>query len=212
MNQVRTEITDERSFLMNAVKFKTGLFALPTTQLILGTWYNDKPNYMALAWATRVNFKPPLIAMGVNKGHASHEAILKEEQFSLCMPSPDMVEITDYVGIVSGRKIDKSDLFKPYYGELEHAPMIREAPLNLALKLHTTVDLPTNTVFIGEVIESWCEESFLVNGKPDMTKVEPFILTMADNHYWRLGEQVGNAWKAGAALKKRLGDTKSIDE
>lgn len=187
---------------MNHVTFNPKLYALPTTTLILGSWFNDKPTFMALAWATRVNFQPPLIAIGVNQGHASHSAIQQTGQFSLCMPSTNMVEITDYVGLVSARKCDKSGLFEVYYGELKHAPLIRECPLNLALKLYTSVALPTNTVFIGEIVEAWCEENYLDGNTPDMTKVQPFTLTMPDNQYWSLGEKVGDAWKAGKDLKK----------
>ena len=85
---------------MNHVPFDPKLYALPTTTLILGSWLNDKPTYMALAWATRVNFQPPLVAIAVNHGNASHAAIAESGQFSLCMPSTNMVEITDYVGLV----------------------------------------------------------------------------------------------------------------
>ena len=187
---------------MNHVTFNPKLYALPTTTLILGSWFNDQPNFMALAWATRVNFQPPLIAIGVNKAHASHAAITETEQFSLCMPSSNMVEITDYVGLVSARKTDKANLFELFYGELKHAPLIKECPLNLSLKVYTSIDLPTNTVFIGEIVEAWCEESYLVGNTPDMRKVQPFTLTMPDNQYWGLGHKIGDAWKVGKALKK----------
>jgi flavin reductase (DIM6/NTAB) family NADH-FMN oxidoreductase RutF len=187
---------------MSAIMFDPTLFALPTTQLILGTHYRKKPSFMALAWATRVNFQPPLIGIAVNRAHASYEAIVCEKQFSLAVPSTAMVAVTDYVGLVSARKTDKSKLFDLFYGKLERAPLIRDCPLNLALSLHTTVELPTNSVFIGEIVEAWGEESLLSEGKPDMKKVNPFILTMPDNRYWGLGEKVGDAWKSGRVLLK----------
>ncbi len=187
---------------MAKIQFSSKLFALPTTQMILGTHLDNKPTFMALAWATRVNFQPPLIAIGVNKSNKSHEALSESGEFSLSMPSTDMVEITDYVGLVSARKVDKSSLFDLFYGDLKSAPLIGNCPLSLALKLYKSVDMPTNTLFIGEVVEAWCEESLLQDGRPDMTKLDPFILTMPDNQYWRLGEKVGDAWKSGKALKK----------
>ncbi len=143
---------------MSAVIFDSRLFALPTTQLILGAHFQSRPTFMALAWATRVNFQPPLIAIAVNQTHASHEAIICEKQFSLAVPSTAMVAVTDYVGLVSARKTDKSRLFDLFYGRLEQAPMIRECPLNLSLTLHTTAELPTNSVFIGEIVEAFCRQ------------------------------------------------------
>jgi hypothetical protein len=37
--------------------------------------------------------------------------------------------------------------------------------------------------------------------KPDVKKINPFTLTMPDNHYWRVGETAGRAWSAGKKLK-----------
>ena len=188
---------------MSRSQFKNTMFNVPTSQMILGTVHEGKPNFMALAWVTRVNFKPALFAIGVNKGHVTHDAIKETGEFSLSLPGTDMVEITDYTGLVSAKNTDKSALFDLFYGELQSAPMIRQAPLTLSCRLHTTVDLPTNTVFIGELIESWCEDECLTDGKPDMTKINPFMLSMPDNNFWALGEKVGDAWGSGKSLKKQ---------
>lgn len=188
---------------MKKQHFNDKLYALPTTTMILGTRFNAQANFMALAWATRVNFKPPLIAIGVNKNHMSHKAIEETGEFSLCMPSAEMVEITDYVGLVSGRKTDKSKLFDLYYGDLQNAPLIEECPLGLELKLYESISLPTNTVFIGEIVGTWCNRDCLTDGVPDIKKINPLILTMPDNTYWTIGSAAGNAWSAGKTLKKK---------
>ena len=187
---------------MSKSQFKNTMFNVPTSQMILGTMYEGKPNFMALGWVTRVNFKPALFAIGVNKGHVTHDAIMESREFSLSLPSADMVEVTDYTGLVSAKKTDKSELFDLFYGELKSAPMIEQAPLTLACRLHKAVDLPTNTVFIGELVESWCEDDCLTDGKPDVSKIDPFMLTMPDNQFWALGKKVGDAWSSGKALKK----------
>ena len=188
---------------MSKSQFKHNLFNVPTSQMIVGTMRNGKPTFMALAWVTRVNFKPALFAIGVNKGNETHDAISASGEFSLSLPSTEMVEITDYTGLVSAKRTDKSSLFDLFYGELKAAPMIQECPLTLACRLHSSVDLPTNTLFIGELVESWCEESCLQEGKPDVTKLQPFMLTMPDNQFWALGQKVGDAWSAGKSLKRK---------
>ena len=179
-------------------------YVLPMAATILGSLLEDRPNFMALGWLTRVNFKPPLLGVAVNQGHASHKAIVGTEEFSVNFPTCDMVEVTDYVGLVSGKRVDKSGLFNLFYRKLKGAPMISECPLSMECKLVETVELPSNSFFIGEIVGAYSEERFLTDGVPDIKKINPFLLTMPDNGYWSVGELVGRAWSDGKAMKKRL--------
>ena len=187
---------------MEKTNIGTHGFTLPMPQSIVGTHYRGKANYMAVGWVTRVNFKPQLIGIAINKGHATNAGIRDCGEFSINFPSVDMVAITDYVGLVSGKRVDKSGLFTAFYGELESAPLISECPLSIECKLYEAVELPTNPFFIGEIVGTWCEERFMTDGRPDIKKIDPFVLTMPDNRFWSIGDHVGDAWKAGKALKK----------
>ena len=179
-------------------------FILPEPQTILGTMLDGKPNFMALAWITRLNYKPCLMGFGVNQGHASHRAIEATGQFSINLPSVDMVEVTDYVGLASGNRSDKSTVFDVHTGVLENAPLIRDCPLAMEFEVVQTVPMPSNTLVIGELKAAWTEEAYLTDGMVDVTKVRPFTLTMPDNRYWAVGEQVGRAWHDGKAMRDRL--------
>ena len=190
---------------MDKVMVKKNLFCLPWTQTILGTTLKGKVNFMALDWVTRVNFSPPMLGICVNKQNATHEAILDTKEFSVNVPSVDMMEITDYTGLVSGKQVDKSSLFEVFYGELKKAPMIKNCPITIECKVVETVDLPTNNFFIGEMINIYSEEKYLTDEKPDYEKIKPFLLTMPDNTFWSLGNPIGKAWKAGKELKRKLG-------
>ena len=181
-------------------------FILPEPQTILGTMLDGKPNFMALAWITRLNYKPCIMGIGVNQGHASNRAIRDTGQFSINLPGVDMVEITDYVGLASGNRTDKSGLFDVHFGELDHAPLIRACPLSLEFQVIQTIDLPTNTLFVAELKGAWTEERFMTDGYVDVEKVRPFTLTMPDNRFWAVGDQVGRAWHDGKALRDRLKD------
>ncbi len=189
---------------MKKIMIEKNLFCLPWTQTILGTLRNGKPNFMALDWVTRANFDPPMMGICVNNGHASNSAVRETGEFSINVPNVDMVEVTDYTGLVSGKNTDKSGLFEVFSGDLKAAPMITACPVNLECRVIRTVDLPTNTFFIGEIVAIYTEDRFLTDGKPDVRKVRPFLLTMPDNGYWAVGGSVGRAWQAGKAFKERL--------
>ena len=188
--------------MMKKIFEQKNLFCLPWAQTILGTHLKGRANFMALDWLTRVNFKPAMMGICVNKNNATHEAILDTGEFSINLPSIDMVEITDYTGLVSGSRVDKSNLFEVFYGELKAAPMISECPLSLECKVVQTSDLPTNFFFIGEIINIYTEDQYLTGGLLDMKKIKPFLLTMPDNTFWSLGERVGKAWEAGKKIRK----------
>lgn len=188
---------------MDKIVIEKDLFCLPWTQTILGTHLEGKVNFMALDWLTRANYKPPMLGICVNKHNASHAAILDTGEFSVNVPTTDMVEVTDYTGLVSGKRTDKSGLFEIFYGELKAAPMITACPITIECRVLKTVDLPTNSFFIGEIINIFTEDRFLTEGKPDVKKINPFLLTMPDNRYWSVGENIGKAWNAGKALRKQ---------
>ncbi len=190
--------------LMTKIPIEKNQFCLPWTQTLLGSHVQGKPNFMALDWLTRVNFDPAMLGICVGRTHVTNEAIRQTGEFSVNVPSEDMIAVTDYCGLASAKREDKSALFEVFYAELKAAPLITACPVTMACRVVQTVELPTNTFFIGEIISLLTEERFLSAGKPDVKKIRPFLLTMPDNRFWSVGEQVGNAWKDGAAYRERL--------
>lgn len=169
---------------------------MPTT--LVGARVNGKPNYLTVAFCGVVQASPPMIAVTLGKMHHTNEGIRENRCFSVNIPSRYMVEITDYCGIVSGKRTDKSEIFETFYGKLEKAPMIRECPVNLECKLVDILDLGgASEVFIGEIVESYAEERYLCNEIPDIEKIKPIVFSMYDNNYWGIGEHLGKAWSIG---------------
>lgn len=177
-------------------------FFIPMPVMLVGTLVNGKANFMTAGWCSRANANPPMILCGINKAHFTSQGIRDTRTFSLNIPSSDLVEKTDYCGLVSGKTVDKAKIFDVFYGALRTAPMIRECPVNLKCRLIQTVELPTNYLFIGEIAGAFAGAAFIKDGKPDFRAIDPLLLTMPDNSYWKLGEYIGKAWEIGAKLKK----------
>jgi flavin reductase (DIM6/NTAB) family NADH-FMN oxidoreductase RutF len=182
---------------MAKISIGTNVFPVPMPVCLVGANVKGKPNFMAVAWFNRVGSNPVIFAAAINKAHLTAEGIEENGTFSINIPNIDMVPETDYCGIVSGRKKDKSGLFDVFYGELKTAPMISGCPISIELNLLQSVQLPSNTLYLGQVAAAFADESCLVDGKPDVRKIKPFVLTMPDNCYWALGELVGKAWSDG---------------
>lgn len=175
--------------------------SIPMPVTLVGTVIQGKANFMAAGWVTRVNAKPPRIGIGINKANASSEGIKANKSFSVCFPNRSLLEKTDYCGIVSGKKTDKSNVFRLFYGDIQSAPMIEECPLCLECSLVETVEGESNYFFIGEIKGVYAEDSCLQDGKIDPSKTDCLILTMPDNAYRSLGQKIGDAWSIGKNFK-----------
>lgn len=175
--------------------------AYPMPVALVGAHVDGKPTFLTVAWFTMVSFNPPRIAIALGKGHYTNPGIKENKTFSVCLPSEDMVAATDYCGIASGRKTDKSAIFDLFYGELKTAPMIADCPLNMECKLVDIVESGLNEIFIGEIAGTFTEEKFLTDGKPDLSKIKPLILSQPDTSYWNLGKPVARAWSIGKKYK-----------
>ena len=174
-------------------------FPLPVS--IFGVTVGGKPNWIAISWLNQVNGTPTMYAAAINKRHLSNSGIRESGTFSINIPSDDMVQLTDYCGLVSGKKVDKSGVFDCFYGELETAPMISQCPFCIECKLADIVELPSHDLFIGKAVAEYSEERYLRDGKPDFAEMRPFLLSLGDNRYWSLGHQIGKAWGDGVSFK-----------
>jgi flavin reductase (DIM6/NTAB) family NADH-FMN oxidoreductase RutF len=188
---------------MNKIKIDSrAAFLYPMPMILAGSVVDGKANFMAVGWVSRVNFKPPLFAIAIGP-HYTGKGIDENREFSINIPDVSLIERTDYCGLVSGSKTGKSDIFDIFYGELKNAPLIEECPICISCTLYNAIKLPTNTLYIGEPKEVYTEEKYITDNKPDIRKINPFTLTMPDNQYWSIGENLGKAWDIGKNFKKK---------
>lgn len=178
-------------------------FFIPMPVVLVGTQVDGIANFMAVGWCTRANSNPPMIACGIGNHHYTVKGIRASGTFSVNIPSSGMVGKTDYCGLVSGEKVDKSGVFDVFYGTIGTAPMIRECPVTMECRLVQSVPLPANTLFIGEIAGVYADEGVVKDGKPDFQAIDPLFLTMPDNRYWTLGRHAGDAWSAGKGMVQR---------
>lgn len=175
-------------------------FPYPMPMVLVGTLVEGRPNFMAVGWVSRVNYRPPLIAVALGKIHHTNSGIHASRVFSVNVPGVDLLEKVDHCGLVSGRNRDKAALFAVTPGPETGAPLVGECPVSMECRLAQVVDLPTNELFIGEIAGAYAEESCCDDGKPEIRRIRPFTLTMPDNRYWEVGDLAGNAWSAGKRL------------
>jgi len=173
------------------------LYPMPT--VLVGANVKDKPNFITMAHVGIMS--PNTISLGMNKIHYTNNGIKENNSFSVNIPTIENVKKTDYCGLVSGKCEDKAKIFKIFYGKLKNAPMIEDCPINMECNLIKTVDFPHHDIFIGEIVETYSDDSIISNEKVDIKKLDPILFVMNDRGYYKIGDRIAQAWEVGKELK-----------
>ncbi|HOP09137.1 MAG TPA: flavin reductase family protein [Candidatus Methanofastidiosa archaeon] len=176
-------------------------FVFPMPAAIVGANVDDRPNFMTIAYCGVVNSGPTMVAIGTNPSHHTRKGIEANGTFSVNIPDDELVGKTDYIGIYSGKDVDKSELFDVFYGKLGNAPLVGECPINLECKVVKSLELGgMDVIYIGEVVETYCRKDVMTNGLPDIGKIRPLIYAPGSRQYWTIGKKLADAWNVGKEI------------
>ena len=187
---------------MNKSRLAPEALLFPTPSVLVGAMVDGRANFMTAAWCGIASSKPPAISVAIRGERHTLKGILSRREFSINVPSANMVEQVDFCGIYSGRKEDKSKIFDLFFGDLKHAPLVVPCPVNLGCRLRHTLDLGAHILVVGEVTQTHVNENCLTHDqthtpKPDASKIDPLIFSPGTGNYQRLGEIVGQAFSIG---------------
>jgi flavin reductase (DIM6/NTAB) family NADH-FMN oxidoreductase RutF len=179
----------------------------PTPVFIVGT-YDDagKPNLMAAAWGGICCSRPPCISVSLRKATYTYGNIVTRSAFTINIASEQYVKEADYMGLVSGRDVDKFAAagLTAVKSELVDAPYVAEFPMALECKLLHTLEIGLHTLFVGEVLDIKADtDTFNADGKLSIQKVRPILWAPDDGGYYSVGEYLGPAFSIGNANKEK---------
>ena len=183
-----------------------GTLLYPAPVLVVGT-YDDagRPNIMTAAWGGVCCSQPPCIAVSLRKATYTYGNIVARGCFTVSIPSERHIREADYVGMASGRDVDKwkKTGLTPVRSEHVDAPFVAEFPLVLECKVVVTNDLGLHTQFVGQVLDVKADESVLSDsGQPDIRRIMPALFAPAQRRYYAVGRDLGAAFSIGRALGK----------
>jgi flavin reductase (DIM6/NTAB) family NADH-FMN oxidoreductase RutF len=167
--------------------------------VLIGSVVNGKVNYEMLGNCGIISMHPATLYISSDKKHYTNIGIREKNVFSINIPSIDNVVEADYCGLVSGKKEDKSNVFKTFYGKT-NAPMIEEFPVNIECKVIKQFEINGMEVFIGEVVDSFIDEKCLEKGKPNVKKIKPLIYSIKGS-YNSVGEWSADPFSVGKRYK-----------
>ena len=177
---------------MGKVEIKPNSLGLPMCCVVVSC-YEEKHggNMITLGYCAVVNGQPPMIGISVRPSRYSYSLIKEAGDFVVNVPTDEQVVTADLAGLVSGKSVDKFDLTrcKKAQAKVVKSPLIEEFPLNFECKLLDTVELPSHTLFIGEVVAMHADDVLLNPDKTLNWEGAPFLLFW-NRVYFAMGKQI----------------------
>ncbi len=168
----------------------------PTPVTIVGTVVNEKINWINIAHVGIIGVNE--IILSINKSHHSNTGIRENKTLSVSLVNEEMLLRADYVGIMSGKTTDKSNVFEYFNGELENAPLIKDAPITMECKLVDIYETKTHDNFIVTPINTYVRDEYLtIDGNIDYEKAKPILFEMPNRQYLSIDKVVGKCWAVG---------------
>jgi flavin reductase (DIM6/NTAB) family NADH-FMN oxidoreductase RutF len=162
-----------------------------------------KPNVMTAAWCGTICSDPVMISVSIRKNRYSHDIIERTGEFVANLTDEKLVKAADYVGVVTGAKVNKFDLKGDLHlsaepAKIVHAPCIAESPLCLECKVKQVIELGSHDMFIAEVVSTDVDESLLdETGRLNLEKAH--LIAYNHGEYYALGRKLGSF---GYSVKK----------
>lgn len=185
----------------NKVIWKGTTLIAPVPPVLVGVGDMEKMNVFTVGWTGIINTKPPKTYISVHPDRYSYEFIKKSGEFTINLPSCDLVKTVDTCGVKSGRKIDKFKEMKlnAEKGQLISAPIITNCPINLECKVFEEVNLGSHTMFMADILNVHIDEK-LIDSDGRLMIEKANLLAYAHGQYFSLGKSL---LKFGGSVRKK---------
>jgi flavin reductase (DIM6/NTAB) family NADH-FMN oxidoreductase RutF len=146
---------------------------------------------------------PPMLSASIRPERYSYPIIEKSGEFVLCLTNRKLAKVTDYVGVRSGRDMDKFALEGDLHisrgkARFVNAPLINESPVCLECRVRQILELGSHDMFVAEVVSTDVDDAYLdENGRLDLKKAD--LIAYSHGEYYALGNLLG---KFGYSVKK----------
>lgn len=161
----------------------------PTPVTVIGAMNGEKPTWTLVAHVGIIGHDRLLVSLAAP--HFINDCIKKDQKFSINLVNEEMLPKVDYVGSVSGHKVDKSDVFDYELGASQ-TPIIQEAPLSIECTVQDVYSTPNFESFICSIDNTYVEEKYLdEKGKIDYNVFKPILFEFPTYQYLKTGEVIG---------------------
>lgn len=126
----------------------------PRQTLLCTVQSKEERNIITLAWTMIISRDPPIVAISVSPRRYSHDLIQNAEEFTLNVPTKDIIKEVYYCGTHTGKTVDKfaETGLTPLEGININCPRIKECIGHIECKVIDSKKYGDHTLFVGEVV------------------------------------------------------------
>ena len=194
------------------VDLKGSVILNPVPVVMVTSRGNDgKENVFTVGWVGTVCTKPPMLSISVRPERLSHKYISETMEFTVNIPTSKLTKAVDYVGVRSGKTVDKIKEmnFTMKEGTNVSSPYIDECPVSIECKVKTVLQLGTHDCFIAEVVGSHVNKNlFDEKGKIHLEKAD--LISYCHGEYFKMDTNPLGSFGYSVAKKKKALQSKSV--
>ena len=163
---------------------------IPPAMVTVGDF--DNANIITIAWTGILATIPPKTYISVRPSRHSYGMLKERGEFVINLPSVALAKTVDYVGIYTGKKVDKFDKchLTKQKSEKVAPPTIAECPIALECRVSEVLPMGSHDVFVADIVSVSCHES-IIDSEGKMRFDRADLLAYAHGEYYSLGEVVG---------------------
>ncbi len=176
-------------------KIGNALALYPTPLVVVGTMIEGKPNWVLVGHIGIIGHDRVMVSLA--KPHYTNQGIKASRALSINIVDEALLPKADYVGCVSGSKVDKSEVFRYQIGEAG-APLIDAAPVSMSCTVEDIYETEGFESFICKIAATYAEDSVLTKeGKLNYRALKPVLFEMPTYEYLKTGDVIGKCMSFG---------------
>ncbi len=190
---------------MAKVSWKPGNMIYPLPAVMVTCRGKDgEDNVLTIAWTGTICTNPPMTYISVRPERHSYQMIRETGEFVINLTTKELTKATDFVGVRSGRDMDKFEQMHLTKGQamVVDVPIIEESPVNIECRVTEVKELGSHHMFLAEVVNVMVDDRYMdEKGTFHLDQAQPLVYSHGG--YFETGSKLGTFGYSVRKKKKR---------
>lgn len=178
---------------MGRKSFPGGAVLAPVPPVLVTVSDGEATNVLTVGWCGILATVPPRTYVSVRPSRYSYEILKRGGEFVINLATSSMAREVDYIGIYTGKKVDKFKKCNLTLTKSEKVtpPTIEECPIAIECRVCEIIPMGSHDVFLADIVGFTADERIIdEGGKLDFKKAD--LLAYSHGEYFSLGERLGS--------------------